>query len=91
VRQAIARFSALASHYLFEPQFCNPAAGWEKGRVEKNVQNARRRLWQPLPLFPDLAAFNAWLEQRCIEQWGEIQHGIMPGTIADAYPEWRST
>ncbi len=59
VRQVNARFSAMASHYLFEPEFCNPAAGWEKGQVEKNVQDARRRLWQPLPCFPDLAALNA--------------------------------
>ena len=87
VRQVNARFSAMASHYLFEPEFCNPAAGWEKGQVEKNVQDARRRLWQPLPCFPDLLALNAWLEQRCIEQWGEIQHGVMPGTIADTWAD----
>jgi hypothetical protein len=24
-RQANARFYAMASHYLFEPEFCNPA------------------------------------------------------------------
>ena len=77
----------MASHYLFEPEFCNPAAGWEKGQVEKNVQDARRRLWQPLPCFPDLSALNAWLEQRCIEQWGQIQHGVMPGTIADVWAD----
>ena len=73
----------MASHYLFEPEFCNPAAGWEKGQVEKNVQDARRRLWQQLPSFPDMDALNAWLEQRCIEQWDEIQHGVLPGTVAD--------
>jgi transposase len=44
-RQVNARFSAMASHYLFEPEFCNPASGWEKGQIEKNVQDARRRLW----------------------------------------------
>ena len=44
-RQVNARFAAMASHYLFEPEFCNPASGWEKGQVEKNVQDARRRLW----------------------------------------------
>ena len=38
-----ARFAAMASHYLFEPDFCNVASGWEKGRVEKGVQDARRR------------------------------------------------
>jgi hypothetical protein len=84
-RQVNARFSALASHYLFEPEFCNPAAGWEKGQVEKNVQDARRRLWQPLPSFPDLAALNAWLEERCIALWGEIRHGVQPGTIAEVH------
>lgn len=84
-RQVNTRFVAMASHYLFEPEFCNPASGWEKGQVEKNVQDARRRLWQPLPSFPDLAALNAWLEERCIEHWGQIQHGALPGTIADAH------
>src|SRR3546814_6257523 len=75
----------LASHYLFETDFCNPASGWEKGQVEKNVQDARRRLWQPMPSFPDLDALNAWLEERCIAQWGEIQHGVLPGTVADVH------
>ncbi len=87
VRQVNARFAAMASHYLFDPEFCNPASGWEKGQVEKNVQDARHRLWQPLPSFPDLAALNAWLEERCIEQWGQIQHGTLPGTIADVHAE----
>jgi hypothetical protein len=39
----------MASHYLFEPEFCNPASGWEKGQV------------------------------------GEIQHGGLPGTVADVH------
>ena len=82
-RQVNVRFSAMDSHYLFEPEFCNPASGWEKGQIEKNVQDARRRLWQPTPSFPDLNALTAWLEQRCIEQWGEIQHGVLHGTVAD--------
>ncbi|TCU49259.1 transposase [Novosphingobium sp. PhB57] len=84
-RQVNARFAALASHYLFETDFCNPASGWEKGQVEKNVQDARRRLWQPMPSFPDMAGLNDWLEERCIAQWGEIQHGVMPGTVADVH------
>ena len=40
-RQVNARFLTMASHYLFEADFCNRAAGWEKGQVEKNVQDAR--------------------------------------------------
>jgi len=27
-RQVNARFLAMTSHYLFDPEFCNPAAGW---------------------------------------------------------------
>jgi transposase len=54
----------MVSHFLFEAEFCNPASGWEKGQIEKNVQDARHRLWQPTPNFPTLAALNDWLETR---------------------------
>ena len=77
----------MANHYVFEPEFCNPASGWEKGQVEKNVQDARPRLWQPMPSFPDLAALNAWLERRCLELWHQIPHGTLPGTVADVWAE----
>ena len=40
------RFTALAAHCLFDPEFCNVAPGWEKGVVEKDVQDNRRRIWQ---------------------------------------------
>lgn len=53
------------------------------GQVERNVQDSRRRLWHTAPAFPDLAALNAWLEQRCGELRGETAHGALPGTIAD--------
>jgi transposase len=42
-RQVNARFTAMASHDLFDTEFCNPAAGWEKGQLEKNLLDARRR------------------------------------------------
>lgn len=29
-RDVNARFKAMANHYVFEPEFCNPAAGWGK-------------------------------------------------------------
>jgi hypothetical protein len=37
-RKVNARFSAMVSHFLFEAEFCNPASGWEKGQIEKNVR-----------------------------------------------------
>ena len=36
----------ICAHYLFDTDFCNVASGWEKGVVEKNVQDSRRRIWQ---------------------------------------------
>ena len=44
-REVNARFSVMCAHYLYDPDFCNVAAGWEKGVVEKNVQDSRRRIW----------------------------------------------
>ncbi len=86
-RQVNARFSAMVSHFLFEAEFCNPASGWEKGQIEKNVQDARHRLWQPAPSFPSLAALNDWLEKRCRELWAQTLHGSQAGTVADAWAE----
>ena len=82
-RDVNARFLAMTSHYVFEPEFCNPAAGWEKGQVEKNVRDARHRLWQVAPAFSDLEALNNWLEDRCKVLWVETAHGSLPGSIAD--------
>jgi transposase len=84
-RDINARFLAMTSHYLFEPEFCNPAAGWEKGQVEKNVRDARHRLWQVAPTFCDLEALNNWLEDRCKVLWADTAHGRLPGSIADIW------
>ncbi len=68
------RFLAMVSHYLFEAEFCNPAAGWEKGQVEKNVRDARHRIWQSAGQFKTLAELNSWLKQRCLTLWHELPH-----------------
>ncbi|NBO20475.1 MAG: IS21 family transposase [Rhodobacteraceae bacterium] len=84
-REVNIRFLAMANHYVFEPEFCNPAAGWEKGQVEKNVRDSRHQMLHGMPSFPDLAALNAWLEGRCIGLWHETAHGTVPGTIGDVW------
>ncbi|MDH3264294.1 MAG: IS21 family transposase, partial [Paracoccaceae bacterium] len=89
-RQINIRFLAMTNHYVYEPEFCNPAAGWEKGQVEKNVRDARHQLLQGMPDFPDLAALNAWLEQHCLDLWRATAHGALPGTIADVWAEERA-
>ncbi len=87
-RKVNARFRAMTSHFLIDTTFCNPAAGWEKGQVEKNVQDARSRLLQDAPGFTDLAALNVWLEQRCKAQWQTIRHPEQPHrTLAEVYTD----
>lgn len=90
-RDVNARFAAMVSHFLFEAEFCNPASGWEKGQVEKNVRDARHRLWQVVPPFPSLPDLNAWLEERCMALWHEIEHGKLPGTVADVWAQEKAT
>lgn len=89
-RDVNARFGAMVSHFLFEPEFCNPAAGWEKGQIEKNVRDARHRLWQSAPAFASLADLNDWLLQRCQALWHEIDHSRLGGTVAQAWERERS-
>lgn len=89
-REVNMRFLAMTNHYVFEPEFCNPAAGWEKGQVEKNVRDSRHQLLHGMPDFADLAALNVWLEQHCLELWKSTAHGTRPGTIADIWAEERA-
>ena len=82
-----ARFAAMAAHYLFDPDFCNVASGWEKGRVEKGVQDARRRIWQRAleQRFASFAELNAFLAAQCLAA-REAAHPEYPGmTIAEAW------
>ena len=91
-RDVNARFAAMVSHYLFEAQFCSPASGWEKGQIEKNVQDARHRLWIPAPVFADLDALNLWLQERCIALWHEVAHPEQPDrTVAAVWDAERSS
>lgn len=68
------RFAAMTAYYLFDPDFCNVASGWEKGIVEKNVQDSRHRLWLDASqqCFASFADLNAWLEARCRALWSEL-------------------
>lgn len=59
------RFQVLASHYLFEPVACTPAAGWEKGQVERQVGVVRQRLFAKRRKFVDLDELNQWLRDEC--------------------------
>ena len=70
------RFAVMCAHYLFDADFCNVASGWEKGVVEKNVQDSRRRIWidAAQQRFGSFVELNAWLGDRCRALWEEVRH-----------------
>ena len=74
-RTVNARFAVMCAHYLFDPDFCNVASGWEKGVVEKNVQDSRRRIWidAAKQRFGSFVELNAWLGDRCRALWEEVR------------------
>lgn len=87
------RFAAMASHYLFDPDFCNVASGWEKGIVEKNVQDSRRRIWQEAAdmRFGSFTELNLWLLARCRALWQEIRHASVDLTLAELLEQEQSS
>ena len=92
-RSVNARFESMTGHYLFEAEFCNRAAGWEKGRVEKNVQDRRRHIWREAAekRWASLAELNAWLVQACQDSWSELTHPDWPElTVADVLQDERT-
>ena len=85
-----ARFEAMTGHYLFEHEFCNRAAGWEKGIVEKNVQDRRRGVLREAAErhWTSLAELNDWLQVACKTSWSELAHPQWPDlTIADVWQD----
>ena len=64
------RFLIMTDHYMIEPTACSPAAGWEKGQVEHQVQTMRGRFFQPRLRFASLEELNGWLEAEC-RRWAE--------------------
>jgi transposase len=55
------RFAALASHYLFEPSFCRPGVGHDKGGVEARGKAVRLQALTPIPSAESLEAINTAL------------------------------
>jgi len=80
------RFQNLASHYLFEPVACTPAAGWEKGQVESQVKFLRNRLFVPRLKFADMEELNQWLQDRCRTIAAGHKHPeFKDGTVAEYF------
>jgi hypothetical protein len=71
----------MVSHFLFEAEFCNPASGWEKGQIEKNVRG-----------MPAICSGNP---RRASPRWRRCQRlagDALPGTVgsdAARLASWR--
>ena len=76
-REFNARFLECSSHYLFEIEACTPAAGWEKGQIERQVQNLRKRFFTPRLRFSSFADLNVHLRERVIAYAKTARHPEM--------------
>lgn len=82
------RFAEMASHYLFEPIACTPAAGWEKGQVENQVSTGRRNFFTPLRCVNKLEELNKQLCGECVEWAQETAHPeLKERKVWDVYQE----
>lgn len=85
------RFTQLASHYLFEPVACTPAAGWEKGQVENQVRYIRGRLFVPRVKCADIDELNRYLAGGCLRLAAGQPHPDIKGkTVAEVFREEKS-
>lgn len=85
------RFTQLASHYLFEPVACTPAAGWEKGQVENQVRYIRGRLFVPRVKCADIDELNRYLAGGCLRlAAGQPHPDIKDKTVAEVFREEKS-
>ena len=67
------RFLGFAREFGFFPRACNPAAGWEKGKVERAIGYVRQNFW-PLREFTDLDDLNRQARQWLAEVANQRQH-----------------
>ncbi len=64
-RELTEGFTRFMLHYRFRAEFCNPAAGNEKGNVENKVGYSRRNAFVPVPTVTSFEEFNEWLWEWC--------------------------
>ena len=63
-------FIGLQAHYVFKAEFCNPARGNEKGRVEGTVGYVRRNALVPYPEVQSMDELNDYLMDWCLKEAG---------------------
>ena len=82
-------FRALTAHYGFDAVFMNPAAGNEKGGVEKLVMWTQRNLFSPVPEAAEIEGLNRQLGVQCLED-AQTRHLPRGGAlVADVWDQER--
>jgi transposase len=90
-REFNARFLECISHCLFEIEACTPAAGWEKGQVERQVQSMRKHIFTPRLCFSSFDELNAHLRSCVIAYAKTTPHPEMrEKSIYDVFEEEQS-
>src|SRR2546425_5197863 len=87
------RFAALASHYLFEPCFCRPGVGHDKGGVEARGKAVRRQALVPIPSGLTLETINQALLARLdarLETGRDAVGRTIGARFAEEPPHFRS-
>jgi transposase len=77
-----ARFARDVRALPVRSDFCNVASGWEKGVVEKNVQDSRRRIWldaQKTSGAPSMNSTPGWASAAGL-CWSELRHPEFKGS-----------
>lgn len=79
-------FTRFMLHYRFQAEFCNPAAGNEKGNVENKVGYSRRNAFVPVPTITSFEEFNQSLWCWC-ERDAQREHYAKKVAIEDLWQE----
>ena len=82
------QFVRLASHYMFEIIACTPAAGWEKGIVERDVRIIREKYFVPQIKTKTIDDLNEYLINKIIDDAKNTNHpDLKSKTIWEVYEE----
>lgn len=73
------KFVKFCSHYIYKPEFCNPASGNEKGRVENLIGVIERNFFIPIPHFNSIEELNDRLENFSITHSSTTEHPEITG------------
>jgi len=79
-------YDKFRGYYNFEPRFCNPGQGHEKGGVEGLVGYARRNYMVPIPEADSLEKLNQKLLQECLS-YGAHRIAGREDTVNELYEE----